>query len=246
MRRNVVGLMGAILLLAVCPAVRGDLIANWTFETNTPANLTDVASQTGLSPDTGSGTAGGVHASALTDWTTPPGNGSAESFNSNRWAIGDYYEFSVATTGFEDIQVSWDQARSSQGPTTFDFSYSVNGGAFVTALDDYSVLISETSAGPPATEPWDALTPRQSAFTFTVDLSSALTLNNAANVAFRLTGVSTPSSANGTVRVDNFLVEGTAIVAVPEASSFVFGGAICTVAGLWSWRQRRRRDAALA
>jgi hypothetical protein len=55
-----------------------------------------------------------------------------------------------------------------------------------------------------------------------------------------------------TIRLDAYdginLVSSASIdvtVAVPEISAFMFGGLICGVLGLWSLRQRRRREAAI-
>lgn len=76
------------------------VIAKWTFETSPPADLFDSATIGSIAADEGTGTALGSHASAATDWTTPSGNGSANSLSSNTWAVGDYCQFSLETTGY--------------------------------------------------------------------------------------------------------------------------------------------------
>ena len=62
-----------------------DTLAQWTFETTPPADAPNSAIYPNLiAADVGAGNASGVHAKAATDWTTPIGNGSANSFASSR------------------------------------------------------------------------------------------------------------------------------------------------------------------
>jgi autotransporter-associated beta strand protein len=180
-------------------------IVEWTFEgATTPTAATNVAVYpTAIGPTTGTGTAGGVHASAGTDWSAPVGNGSGASFSSNEWAIGDYYQFQLSTTGFDTIQLTWDQTRSGTGPGTFDLAYSTDGTNFsiFAPADNYTVTQinwSGTTANP--------------ASTFTFDLSSIIAINNQANVFFRLIADAAPGATGGTNRVDNFKVAGSVIV----------------------------------
>jgi hypothetical protein len=130
---------------------------------------------------------------------------------------------------YSDIVVSYDQTRSSTGPATFTFEYSTDGTHFTAFSTDYTVLNNATSVGPPATVAWSATGAYQSAYTFTDDLSSIATLDNAANVYFRVVDDSATGSAGGTGRIDNFLVTGT-LEAVPEPSTMVYaalGGVAC-------------------
>ena len=93
-------------------------LATWTFET-TPPSGTGQANGPYLADSgllAGTSNANGFHASEATTWSNPSGNGSLESWSSNNWAIGDYYQFATSTTGFEDIIVTFDQTRSSTGP----------------------------------------------------------------------------------------------------------------------------------
>jgi len=205
------------------PKADAVVVAGWTFETSQPA-ATDSATISGIVAEQGTGTASGVHASSATDWSNPAGNGSAESFSANTWAIGDYFQFSFSTAVFQDVSISWDQTRSSTGPATFDLTYSLNGGAFVTGLNDYSVLENATTT---TTAPWSSTTPRQAVYIF--NLPSVPAMNDVASVVVRLVADSAPGGTGGTNRVDNFFVEA---VAIPEASSFVFAGLIGGVYGI--------------
>src|SRR5262245_51144726 len=70
------------------------IIAQWTMESpTTPADSTDSATGPTVAASTGTGSLNGVHASAASDWTTPAGNGSAESYSVNTWAVNDYSQF---------------------------------------------------------------------------------------------------------------------------------------------------------
>ncbi|MGV3532820.1 MAG: autotransporter-associated beta strand repeat-containing protein [Chthoniobacteraceae bacterium] len=176
-------------LLATAPA---ELISLWTFETSLPATAGPHAAEVG------SGTAFSFHADAAAVFSNPAGNGSAESFSANRWKVGDYFEFRLSTIGYQDLQLSWDQARSSTGPATFDLAYSIDGTAFTVALDDYAVSSASFSASRP-----------NLAFTLKADLTHASALNNAADVWFRLIATTAATGSTGASRVDNFSVQGS-------------------------------------
>jgi hypothetical protein len=192
-------------------------ISQWTFETSQPATAGP------FSPEVGSGSAVGSHAGAST-YSSPAGNGSSHSFSSNTWAIGDYYQFSVSTTGLAGIGLSFDQTSSNTGPRDFKLQYS-NDGSSYTDYGTYTVL---ANGGAPNSS-WNATT-YQSAYTFSYDLSSITALDNQANIYFRLVDTSTTSANGGTVgtsgtnRVDNVTV-----TAVPEPAAMVLAlaGALC-------------------
>lgn len=204
--------IAAILLTTLVCAAEAAVISTWTFEPQPFTDLSNSSVGPTVTATTGPGSATGFHALATTDWSTPAGNGTTDSFSSNDWSVGDYYEFTTDTTGYEDIIVSWDQTRSSTGPGTFDFYYSSTGsaGPYTLALDNYTVLANTTAAGPPATAPWSSMTPRQSVYTFTVDLSAITALDGNSSVAIRLVG-DVAAAAGGTNRVDNFQVDGTLV-----------------------------------
>lgn len=187
-------------------AAAHETLALWTFETSKPdftgATISNLQAEEGL--QAGTAVAGGVHASAATVYSNPAGNGSAESFSSNTWAPGDYYEFSLNSTGFSDIKISWDQMGSNTGPGSFVLQYSTDGTNFTQFGDPYSVINVTWSSGAPVTTT-----------SHSFDLSSVTSLNNAATLVFRL--VVAPGSlaingsaiaAGGTGRVDNVKIEG--------------------------------------
>ena len=230
--RNVVGMAGIVLLLVASGARASVVIADWTFESSAPTTSGPIA------PETGSGSAIGSHASGAAAYSTPAGNGSAHSFSSNNWAIGDYYQFSVATSGLSDITLTWDQTSSSTGPKDFQLQYSTNGTTF-TSFASYSVL---ANASP--NTPWSSTGTENSAYTFTEDLSSIAALDNQANVYLRL-AQSDAVAANGgaigtsgTDRVDDVVIAGTAVAPVPlPAAAWLLGSALLSSLGI---RRRRR------
>jgi len=214
-------LKSALLLALIATAAQAATITQWTFETSLP-NSTGAAIGP-LAAEVGTGSASGVHASDLTAYVSPAGNGSIASFSSNRWAIGDYYQFATATTGFTGISISLDQTRSSTGPAEFSLSYSTNGTDYnavsgatwsVTASTTGNITYSDTTTG----NSWSqSKTATNTSVSF--DLSVISALNDAASVSFRIISTSTPGSTGGTNRVDNVTIAGTAISAIPEPSS---------------------------
>src|SRR4051812_10664823 len=93
--------------------------AAFTFETSgIPLNATNVTAPAigPLIAESGVGSAFGSHTATATVYSSPAGNGSARSFSSNNWVVGDYYQFNVPTTLLQDIMISFDQTSSSTGP----------------------------------------------------------------------------------------------------------------------------------
>ncbi|MEN9323469.1 MAG: hypothetical protein RL699_1249 [Bacteroidota bacterium] len=189
-------------------AVQSNTIANWTFETN---NFAGVATTTGsVSPETGSGTFTCVHATSST-YTVASGNGSAKSESSNTWAVGDYYQFQVATTGYSSINLAWDQVGSSTGPKNFKVQYSTTGtnGSFSDLPSaSYSVLANVSPNN------WTSGT-NITTTTFSYSLSNITELNDVSAVYLRLTMLDNTSIAGltvgsgGTNRIDNVIITGT-------------------------------------
>jgi hypothetical protein len=209
------------LVLVVAISGRANTISQWTFEANAPADLGNSATITGIAADVGNGTASGFHSSAASDWSTPVGNGSANSLSVNSWSVNDYFQFQLNTVGFTGITVSFDQTSSSTGPGKFNFQYSTDGSSFVTFVTGYSVSADSTAWSSSAHNNLDTLS---------FDLSAVAALSDASNVYFRIVDDSTTSAGSGTVagtgtdRIDNFTVSGTTIsvAAVPDTlpSSF--------------------------
>ncbi len=183
--------LGACFLLNASGLMGQTQIAKWTFEVSAPT--------TGgpLSPEEGTGTAtsntGGT-------FSTPAGWGSARSWSSTHYNVGEYFQFVTSSTGLQGLSVSWQQTGSNTGPKNFDLAYSLNGTDF-TQFGTYLV----TNDGWNASE-----TPVASSKYF--DLSSVTTIDNAATVYFRLRVMDTVSIGDGTValggtgRIDNFTV----------------------------------------
>ncbi len=204
-------------------------LAQWTFESSVPTTAGPFA------PEVGSGSALGFHASPSVVYSNPVGNGSAESFSSNFWSIGDYYQFQVSTVGYSGINLSWDQASSNTGPRDFKLSYSLDGSGF-TDHDDYMVL-ANASPNPV----WNSST-ASSTYNISYDLSSIFALNNQSTVYFRLVDISTFSANGGTVgtagtnRIDNFTV-----TAVPEPETYAMFLAGLGLVGLLARHQTRKQ-----
>lgn len=204
----------AIFLAFGCSA-SGQAISQWTFELNTPPDLTDRASGPSVNADFGNGTATGIHASAATDWTTPAGNGSANSFAANEWVIGDSYTFALSTVGFSAIFVTFDQMRSGTGPNIFNIQYSVDGGGSFTPFDSYGV--EEANWNPSF----------RTSNTYVFNFSNITALNNNPTVAFRLLNTTTTAQPAGVARIDNFFVSAGAPIVppIPEPSTTALIGA---------------------
>lgn len=223
-----------VMTMSASAPATADTLAQWTFETP-PADASNSAIYPNpIAANVGTGNASGVHASPDTDWTTPVGNGSANSFSSNGWTIGDYYQFAVSTTGYSGIQLAWDQTSSNTGPRDFKLSYSTDGSAF-SDFATYSVLANGASPN----GFWSSTT-ASAAYGFFYDLSAIAALDNQATAYFRLTDVSTTSATGGTVgtagtdRIDNFTVSAALI---PEASTY---GMLLAGLGLVGFMARRR------
>ena len=194
-------LLAASLALAssAAPAIT---LTTWTFETSAPLTAGP------FNPEVGTGSASGSHTSGSVVYSSPAGNGSAKSFSSNYWSVGDYYQFSTSTLGWVNLSLSWDQTSSSTGPRDFKLAYSTDGTSF-TDFASYSV---PNNASPNA---WSSTGQPVAAARFSQDLSSITALNNQATVWFRLIDNGTTSAngtgtvaPTGTDRVDNFSVAG--------------------------------------
>lgn len=218
----------------------GAVVAGFTFESDTaffPSSGTSsnasgtftlysgftAASVGPISAQSGTGSAYGVHAASTTAYSTPAGNGSPRSLSSNTWASGDYYQFTVKTTGFEDLLISFDQTASSTGPKNFALTYDTGAGA--STFTSYVVGATGFSAGSSTT-----------AVTFNFNLSAISAIENVSAATFRLVNSDSPA-AGGTNRVDNFIVNGTAVSGVPEPVS------LSLMAGASTMLLGRRRKA---
>jgi MYXO-CTERM domain-containing protein len=181
--------------------------------------------------DAGDATAGtslsAFHALAATTWSTPAGNGSQYSFSSNNWSVGDYYQITLSTLGYGNVSLSWDQTRSSTGPSSFRVDVSTDGTNFSTILASYSVIQAGLAGS--GTLSWSTSAANyQSAFTTT--LASIAGADDAASLTFRFVNLSTVA-VGGTNRIDNIIVSGD-VVPAPGAI------ALLGLAGLVARRRR--------
>ena len=56
----------------------------------------------------------------------------------NTWAVGDYFQMTTGTVGYEDIMIEWDQTGSGTGPRDFIVQYGTGGA--ITDFSTYAVL----------------------------------------------------------------------------------------------------------
>jgi len=187
------------LSLAATPAW-AEVLAEWTFETSVPITAGPHAAEGGVY----GGAATGFHADSAAVYSNPVGNGSPESFSSNTWGAGDYYQFETSTSGYQGITIQWDQTRSSTGPGSFDLEYSTDGVSYSTLVDDYTIDAIT----------WSSVT--YNALSTFGPVAGPAGLDDQATVLFRLTAQAPGSSAAGSNRVDDIIISGTLI---PEPAS---------------------------
>ena len=219
--KSLSSLLIASAVIATASAASADVLAGWSIPTAVTA--TTAATYNYGAANLGAQVSGsmlsGTHSSASTAWSSPAGNGSTYALSSNGWNVGDYYQISLATTGYSAVSVAWDQTRSGSGPAGFVAVLSVNGGSTFSSLGSYTVNAVTWSASVPVTT---------SSFA-----SVASAADNQASVIIRFMVVTAgTSTTTGTNRIDNIVVSGTAIPA-PGAI------ALLGVAGLVGSRRRR-------
>lgn len=129
--------------------------------------------------------------------------------------------FNVSTLGFSNIVVSFATQGTSTGFNSNQFQYSLDGINFI----DF---------GPPYV-PLSAFGSLPVVFT----LSSILGLNNNPTAAFRIV-FNGATSSTGTNRIDNFVIEGTAVdtnSTIPEPMTAVL--LLTGLGGLYKFRKKR-------
>ncbi len=214
-----------IITVGLAISARATVVALWTFETSKPS-ASSGAVYSGILPEFGSGSGSGVHTDSSSVWSNPAGNGSAESFSVNHWSLGDYFQFKTSLTGFQDVQLSWGQTRSSTAPAGFTLSWSTDGSTFNPA-ETYSV----------GTDSWSSGT-FNSGSVFTKDLTSVSGLDDASIAYFRLTANADASGGTGAVRVDDFQISAVPLITpVPELSTVGAVGFAVVFLGA-AWRRR--------
>ncbi len=231
MKKIIPLIVGTVAL--TCINASAVLLAEWTFESpTTPADLTNSATGPTVAASSGTGSLLGVHASDATDWSTPVGNGSAESYSVNTWTVGDSFEFSTQVPGGTDLSigvtVAFDQVSSGTGPAEFEFQYSMDGNIF--AIGGSYTVLANTSPNN-----WSAGTPNPgTSYSFTI--APAVAILDPSPIYFRLVMTGTTSAGGGTVaaggtsRVDN-----VSVTLVPEPTAAALGAL-----GLLGLLRRRR------
>jgi hypothetical protein len=138
----------------------------------------------------------------------------SNSVSQNNWDGSGYFQFSLDSTGYQGMYLSWGMNRSSTGPTGWDIKYSTTGvgGPFLT--------FGSVAAG--------------NNVLVTVDMSAVGAIDNNANVIFRLVGTGASNTAAGTAKIDNFAIDATVI---PEPSTMLLVG--MGLVGLMALRRRR-------
>ncbi len=220
--KSLSSLLIASAMIATASAASADVIAGWSMPTAVTA--TTAATYSYGAANLGALVSGsmlsGTHSSALTAWSSPAGNGSTYALSSNAWNVGDYYQISLATTGYSGVSVAWDQSRSGTGPAGFEAVLSVDGGSTFSSLGSYTVNQVSWSTSVPVTT---------SSFA-----SVASAADNQASVIIRFKVVTAgTSTTTGTNRIDNISVNGT-VVPVPSPGAIALVG----LAGLVARRRR--------
>ena len=214
--------LSAVAAVALCAAAQADIVAGWTFQN---AAFVNTAGATFTYPQTGTDTAfTGFHADAATQWYNNVGNGSSAAVNSNRWAIGDYYQASLSTTGYTDISLNFDMTRSASGPANFKIDISTNGGSSWSTIGTVAVL--QNGAAPNAS--W---TSASYSAAYTTVITGITAAADQASLLIRWIATSAASSTGGTARIDNVQIQGN-LVPAPGAAALV---------GLAGLMARRRR-----
>jgi hypothetical protein len=131
---------------------------------------------------------------------------------------GRHLTFNVSTLGFSNIVVSFATQGTSTGFNSNQFQYSLDGITFV----DFGSLYTPAAAF--------------GSVPIIFTLASIVGLNDNPNAAFRIV-FNGASSATGTNRIDNFVVEGTPS-GIPEPASVVL--LLSGLSGLYGMRKRRR------
>ncbi|MEY3142633.1 MAG: hypothetical protein RLY21_1126 [Planctomycetota bacterium] len=226
-----------IVAAALTTATQAALVVGWTMPTAFPTGTGNVPTGTTYLPpspngagvaDMGALTAGtqlrAVKALAASTYTSPAGNGSQYSFSSNNWSVGDYYEARFSTTGFTELTLTWDQARSSTGPAAFKVLMSVDGGMNFNQLFTYTVLQSG-GGGSPGTWSSTVFNPL-----YSYGLGLGVAAENQADVIVRFEST-VAGASTGSNRIDNIMVYSGAI---PAPGAFALLG----LAGLAARRRR--------
>lgn len=201
------------------PQVRADVLANWTFESDTISSIHNP-----MTPVVPEILAPGLIASGFVNtWagsmetngtinvqTTYPGNGSSKALNSSGWDVGDYFQFSTTLGSYTTLGIQFDQGGASSGPVHFKIQYSTDGTTFNDLAGGSYVLngaaFSSTTYTQALTRKFDLNSVISGATTVYVRLHDYDTTS----IGSTITDPGTVSISSGTSRVDNFQFLSTA------------------------------------
>lgn len=208
---------GMLVLFFASQAARADEIALWNFN------------DSNLNVDRGAGTiatnivAANILFAAGTTNNARDGDAAGQALSlqggTGTANNGRHLTFNVSTVGFSNIVVSFATQGTATGFNSNQFQYSLDGITFV-------------NFGPPYT-PASAFGSAPIVFS----LAGIAGLNDNANAAFRIV-FNGASSATGTNRIDNFVVEGSPS-GIPEPTTAVL--LLSGLTGLYRLRKRRTK-----
>jgi hypothetical protein len=221
-RLSLASLSLVVLCLCAVPAVKADEIALWNF------NDSNLIVDRGLGTLTT--TANPTNVTFLSGTTLnarmgdPAGMALTIQGGANLQNNGSILELRASTVGFNNVTVSWAWQRSDTGFTFALMQFSIDGTTF-----------SDIPPGPP---PFPG-PPTNTFNTYTISFGGSSVWNNP-NFAFRLI-LNGASNADGNVRFDNIVVEGTPIgPAIPEPTTMLL---LSTgLAGIAARNLRRRKN----
>jgi hypothetical protein len=236
-------LVACVVVLLAASTGHAVVVTEWTFEGSVST------------PSTGTGTASLIGGTTATFAT---GNGGGSGWNTTTYAAQGAgsgtrgVEFLVSTAGYEDITVEYDHRASGTSSRWSTLQYTLNGGGSWTDFDNNDGGLSPHDTFYSFTFDLSSIAGADNNSGFGIRILSifspeafdqnASLADFAANTAYMRANAQAVYTAGGgtgtgdygtagTWRFDNVSINGTAIAAVPEASSFLFGGLALCAAG---------------
>lgn len=164
-------LLSAALGLASSLAFASQIVTQWNFDDDT------------LNPSLGSGTASNIGGTTTAFAAGSPGRGwNTSSYPSQGVGSGTAgVQFFVSTAGFTDVQVSFDHRASGTASRWAQLDYTLDGG------ENWVTGFWNNGGG---------LSPHDSFYSFSVDLTSVTVANNNPDFGFRIVSIFSPLAFN--------------------------------------------------